>query len=184
MARSGPHETSPHHAESANVRQQDEFLNLEHQKDLENHQEDSLHTVHSGFRKKGHAAHEQGDEKAMQQEIDDLKKKLRRAKQKWSPSISDVSSNDEEDTIYRQRSRTPPSESFSYEEEYLHKRKCRSPSRKGVGTNVMKKALSQISKSPFTGEIEKAKLPRRFHQPTFAMYNGRMDPVEHVSQFK
>ena len=48
----------------------------------------------------------------------------------------------------------------------------------------MKKALSQISKSPFTLGIEKAKLPRRFHQPTFAMYNGRTDLVEHVSQFK
>ena len=48
----------------------------------------------------------------------------------------------------------------------------------------MKKALSQISKSPFTWGIEKAKLPRRFHQPTFAMYNGRTDPIEHVSQFK
>ena len=24
----------------------------------------------------------------------------------------------------------------------------------------------------------------RFHQLTFAMYDGRMDPVEHVSQFK
>ena len=49
---------------------------------------------------------------------------------------------------------------------------------------VMKKALSQISKSPFTRGIEKAKLPRRFHQPTFTMYNGRIDPVEHVSLFK
>ena len=48
----------------------------------------------------------------------------------------------------------------------------------------MKKVLSQISKSPFTWGIEKAKLPRRFHQPTFAMYNGRTNPVEHVSQFK
>ena len=48
----------------------------------------------------------------------------------------------------------------------------------------MKKTLSQISKSPFTRGIEKAKLPRRFHQPTFIMYNGRIDPVEHVSQFK
>ena len=48
----------------------------------------------------------------------------------------------------------------------------------------MRKALSQISKSPFTRRIEKAKLPRRFHQPAFAMYNGRTDPVEHVSQFK
>ena len=48
----------------------------------------------------------------------------------------------------------------------------------------MKKTLSQISKSPFTWRIEKAKLPRRFHQPTFAMYNGHTDLVEHVSQFK
>ena len=48
----------------------------------------------------------------------------------------------------------------------------------------MKKALSQISKSPFTRGIEKAKLPRRFHQPTFTMYKGHMDPVEHMSQFK
>ena len=28
------------------------------------------------------------------------------------------------------------------------------------------------------------KLPRRFHQPTFTMYNGRTDPEEHTSQFK
>jgi len=113
-----------------------------------------------------------------------LKKQLCRAQQKRSPSSFDVSSNDEENTMYRQRSRTPPSESFSYEEERLHRRKRRSSSCKGVGTNVMKKALSQISKSPFTRGIEKARLPRRFHQPTFTMYNGRTDPVEHVSQFK
>ena len=131
--------------------------------------------------KEGHVAHEQGDEKAMQREIDDLKKQLRQAQQKRSPSSSDVSSNDEEDTIYRQWSRTPPSESFFCEEEHLHKRKRKSPSCKGIGTDVMKKALSQISKSPFTRGIENAKLPRRFHQPTFTMYNGRTDPVEHVS---
>ena len=105
----------------------------------------------------------------MQREIDDLKKQLRQAKQKQYPSNSNVSSNDEEDTVYRQRSRTPPSESFSYEDEYFHQRKSRSPSHKGVGNDVIKKALSQISKSPFTQGIERAKLPRRFHQPTFAM---------------
>ena len=48
----------------------------------------------------------------------------------------------------------------------------------------MKKALSQISKSPFTWGIEKAKLPKQFHQPTFTIYNGLTDPVEHVSHFK
>ena len=139
------------------------------------------HTGGNGYRRKDRAVHEQGDEKAMQREIDELKRQLRRAQQKQSPPSSDVSSNDEKDTSYRQRSRTPPSESFTCKEEHLHKRKRRSPSSKGVGTDVMKKALSQISKSPFTRGIEKVKLPRRFHQPTFAIYNGRTDPIEHVS---
>ena len=85
--------------------------------------------------------HEQGDEKAMQREIDDLKKWLCQAQRKQSLPSSDVSF-------------------------------------------VMKKVLNQISKSPFTWRIEKTKLRRRFHQPTFAMYNGRTDPIEHVTQFK
>ena len=47
----------------------------------------------------------------------------------------------------------------------------------------MSKALNQISKSPFTCKIEGARLPRRFNQPTFTIYNSRADPVEHVSHF-
>ena len=47
----------------------------------------------------------------------------------------------------------------------------------------MSKALNQIFKSPFTCKIEGAKLPRRFHQPMFIIYNGRTDPVENVSLF-
>ena len=47
----------------------------------------------------------------------------------------------------------------------------------------MSKALNQISKSPFTRKIEREKLPRCFHQPTFTTYNDRTNPVEHVSQF-
>ena len=120
----------------------------------------------------------------MQREIDDLKKWLHRAQRKQTPSSSDVSSNDEKDASYRQQSGTPPIESFFREEEHPHKMRRRSPFGRGVGTNVMKKTLSQISKSLFTRGIEKAKLPRRFHQPTFTMYNGRTDPVEYVSQFK
>ncbi|XP_030938440.1 uncharacterized protein LOC115963543 [Quercus lobata] len=47
----------------------------------------------------------------------------------------------------------------------------------------MNKVLDQISKSPFVHRIEGAKLPRHFNQPMFTIYNGRADPVEHVSQF-
>ena len=78
---------------------------------------------------------------------------------------------------------SPPSETFSYEEEHHHKRSHKSPSCKGLVNDAMSKALDWISNSPFTCKIEGAKLPRWFHQPTFTMYNGRTDPVEHVSQF-
>ena len=47
----------------------------------------------------------------------------------------------------------------------------------------MSRALNQISKSPFTRKIKGGKLPWRFTQPTFTMYNGRTDHVEHVSHF-
>ena len=92
-------------------------------------------------------------------------------------------SNDEEDDNYRQRSRTPPSKTFSYDEEHHHKRKYKSQPHKGLRNDAMSKALNQISKSPFTRKIEGAKLPQRFHQPMFTIYNGRTDLVEHVSQF-
>ena len=42
MAGSGPHQTSLHHAESANVRQQDELHDLEREKDPDNYQEGNL----------------------------------------------------------------------------------------------------------------------------------------------
>ena len=62
MTGSGPHQTSPHQVKSANVGQQDELHNLERQRDREDHQEGSMHDVHTvgcGFRRKGHVAHEQ-----------------------------------------------------------------------------------------------------------------------------
>ena len=47
----------------------------------------------------------------------------------------------------------------------------------------MNEALNQVAKSPFTRRIKGASLPRRFNQPTFSLYNGRTDPMEHVSHF-
>ena len=84
---------------------------------------------------------------------------------------------------YRRRSRTPPSESFSYDEDYHHEHRNRNSSSKGLGNDAMSRALNQISRSPFTRRIEGGRLPRRFTQPTFTMYNDQTDPVEHVSYF-
>ena len=47
----------------------------------------------------------------------------------------------------------------------------------------MNEALNQVAKSTFTRRIEGANLPQRFNQLTFSLYNGRIDPVEHVSHF-
>ena len=94
-----------------------------------------------------------------------------------------MSSNDEEDDKYRRRSRIPQSETFSYDKEHHYKRRYKSPPCKGLGNDTMSKVLNQISKSHFTHKIEGVKLPQRFHRPTFTIYNGRMDLVEHVSQF-
>ena len=119
----------------------------------------------------------------MQREIDELKKKLRCIRRRHSSPDSELSSEDTDDATYRRRSRTPPSETFSSDEEYRHKRKNKSPTHKGLGNNAMNEALSQVDRSPFTRSTEGASLPRRFHTPTFSLYNGRTDLVEHISHF-
>ena len=79
---SGPQQISPPHVELANVHQQGELHNLEHGNHIDNQQEGSSQTLHaggSGYRRKSHLVHEQADEKDLQREIENLKRKLRRA---------------------------------------------------------------------------------------------------------
>ena len=77
----------------------------------------------------------------------------------------------------------PLSESYSYDEDRCYRWRSKSPPHRGLSNDAMSKALRQISKSPFTHRIEGGKLPWRFTQPTFTMYNSRTDPMEHVSHF-
>ena len=137
--------SSPYQQESLGSQGQDDFLNLERKQDWEG----SVHTTHtskSHSRVGSHVSQEQNN-KAMQREIDHLKKELRHAWWRRTPSRFDSSSDDEKDGSYRRRSRTPPSESFSYEEEHHRERRYKSPTRKGLENNAMSKALNQISKS-------------------------------------
>ena len=46
----------------------------------------TLHTCGSGYRRRSHLVHKQADEKDLQREIDDLKKRLCRAQRKQIPS--------------------------------------------------------------------------------------------------
>ena len=109
-----------HQAESMASQRENPFANLERKRDREG----NVHvtrTNKSHSRVRSHVSQEQHN-KFMQREINQLKKKLRHAQQKQTPTSSDSSSDDEKDSGYRRRSRTPPSESFSYEEEHHNER--------------------------------------------------------------
>ena len=142
----------------------------------------TTHTSRSQSRNGSHLSHEE-DTKALQLEIDHLKRKLCHEQQKRTPSNFDSFIDDEENRSYRRRLRTPPNEFFTYDEDVHHERRNKNSSSKDLGNDAMNRALNQISRSPFTRRIEGGRLPRRFTQPTFTMYNGRTDLVEHVSYF-
>ena len=178
----GPHQgnDNPHQVESGGSQHGQSEVNPQHRGDREKSGQ-TMHTNRSQSRGKIHVSHAE-NEKDMQRKIDELKKKLRRARRRRASFESESSSGNTEDVIYRQRSRTPPSETFSGDEEYnSYRRKSKSTLHKGLGNKAMNEALNQVAKSPFTCRIEGASLPRRFNQPTFSLYNGRTDPVEHVS---
>uniref|UniRef100_A0A2N9FB44 Integrase catalytic domain-containing protein n=1 Tax=Fagus sylvatica TaxID=28930 RepID=A0A2N9FB44_FAGSY len=50
--------------------------------------------------------------------------------------------------------------------------------------NPVWKKLHQISSSPFSAEIERAKFPARFVPPPLAVYDGKSDPVGHLSRYR
>ena len=133
--------------------------------------------------------HEQETQK-VKLEIDHLHRKLRRRERgRRSPSPpSSNGSKESKNRSYRHRSRTPSSESFSassHQDKLKNgKFKCgQGSSHNSMGYDAMSNALCQISKSPFVRRINKARLPHRFSQPMFTIYNGRSDPIEHVSHF-
>ena len=147
----------PNQTKSMGSQRQDHFRDLEQRRDREG----SVHITHtsrSHSRGGSHLSHEKNT-KAMQLEIDHLKISLHHEQRKRGPSNSDFSSDDEEDGSYRRRSRTPLSESFSYDEDYHHERRNKNSSSRGLGNDAMSKALNQISKSYFTRRIEGGRLP-------------------------
>ena len=119
----------------------------------------TTHTNKSQSRGKSRVSYAKNN-REMQCESDELKRELHHAQRKCLSPNSELSSEEADDASYRQRSRTLPNESFSYDEEYYRRRRYKSLPRKGLGNDVMNKALNKISKSPFTRNIEDASLPR------------------------
>jgi hypothetical protein len=50
--------------------------------------------------------------------------------------------------------------------------------------NPIWRKLQQISSSPFSAKIERAKFPARFTPPNLAVYDGKGDPVGHLSRYR
>ncbi|XP_030941981.1 uncharacterized protein LOC115967005 [Quercus lobata] len=73
--------------------------------------------------------------------------------------------------------------SEDYHKKRQHRKQHKPISQGDRGRDTISKALSQISKSPSTRQIERVELPKRFAQPSFTIYNGRTNPKEHVSHF-
>ena len=116
-----------------------------------------MHTSKSQSRGKSHVSHAK-NERDRQREIDELKE-LCHARRRCPSPDSELSFEETDDAMYRQRSRTPPSETFSSDKERHHKRKSKNPTYKGLGNNSMNEAFNQVARSPFTRNIEGANLP-------------------------
>ena len=49
--------------------------------------------------------------------------------------------------------------------------------------DAMSHALRKVAQSLFLDNIERAQMPSRFTRPPFNSYDGKTDPVEHVSRY-
>ena len=130
----GPHQdnVNPHQAESGDSQHNNSVVNPQQMGDHEGSVQ-TTHTSKSQSRGKSHVSHAK-NERDIQHEIDELKKKLRCARRRRSSPDSEPSSEETDDATYRRRSKTPPSETFSGDEEYSHKRKNKSPTHKALET--------------------------------------------------
>ena len=156
----GPHQedANPHQAESRGSQHGDSHRSPERREGREGSVR-TTYTTKSHSRGKSHVSHAKHD-RNLQREVDELKRELCHARHECFPPCSEPSSEETDGASYRRRSRTPPSKTFSYEEEYDHRHRYKSSPSRGLGNNAMNKALSQVSKSPFTRNIEDAVLPR------------------------
>jgi hypothetical protein len=86
----------------------------------------------------------------------------------------------------------PSHKEHSRGSDYRHRRKV-SPKRRRhkrsktpprQEQNPIWRKLQQISHSPFSTRIERAKFPAKFVTPPLAVYDGKSDPVGHLSRFR
>ena len=107
--------SGPNQEESVGSQRQDQFFSLKRRRD----QEVSMHTTHTGGSQSlggSHLSHEENT-RSMQLEINHLRRRLHCEQRRETLSSSDPSSEDDNDNNYRPKSKTPPSESFSCDQD-------------------------------------------------------------------
>ena len=100
----GPHQSNdnPHQAASGGSQHSYSEVNPQQRRDHEQSGQ-TMHTNRSQSRGKSHVSHAE-NEKDMQREINELKKKVRRVRQRRASFEYESSSGDTEDDTHRQRS--------------------------------------------------------------------------------
>jgi hypothetical protein len=141
---------------------------------------------------------------ALQQQVLDLKKKLKKNKRSRRPQHSSRSKVRTRHTKCLSSESSSRSTAETDEEESSDGRHkggrtlnrgsrgnwsespsaVRQPYGERIGRETVWKALHQISHSPFSKEIESVRLPRNFSAPTYVMYDGKADPVGHISHYR
>jgi hypothetical protein len=141
---------------------------------------------------------------ALQQQVLDLKKKLKKNKQSGRPQhssrpkirtrhdryLSSESSSrsaaktDEEESSDGRNKRGRTLDRGSRGNWSKSPSTIRQPYGERRGREIVWKALHQISHSTFSKEIEKARLLRNFSAPNYVMYDGKADPVGHISHYR
>ena len=54
---------------------------------------------------------------------------------------------------------------------------------RNAAMDAISRTLRKAARSPFLDDIERAQRPSRFTRPPFNSYDGKTDPVEHVSHY-
>uniref|UniRef100_A0A2N9IX95 Uncharacterized protein n=1 Tax=Fagus sylvatica TaxID=28930 RepID=A0A2N9IX95_FAGSY len=141
---------------------------------------------------------------ALQQQVLDLKKKLKKNKRSRRPQHSSRPKIRTRHARYLSSDSSSRSTAETNEEESSDERNkggrtldrgsrgnwsespstVRQPYGERIGRETVWKALHQISHSPFSKEIESARLPRNFSASTYVMYDGKADPVGHISHYR
>ena len=121
----------PNREEFVGSQREDQFLNLERRRD----REFSVHTMctsRSQSRSGSQLFHEENT-RSMQLEINHLLRRLHCERRRKTSSSYNPSSDDNRGGSYGPRSRSPPSEPFSYDEDHHYKHRSKSPSCRGLG---------------------------------------------------